>query len=366
MRAFSSETAARNLVLGFFALIGTCLILAVVGITARAVIYAPKSAGTPEPWVATGLAEMATYSVEQTRAAQQGGPTPIAEGATPAPQPASGEPSGKIVYTCFVNSNDDLCIMNADGSNVERLTAVDGTDWYAALSPDGQLISFSSRRSGSFEAYIMDIAGQETQLLTQSLGDVYAPEVSPDGTRVVMVTTVNGKQDIYVLALDGSGITRITTDPNHDIDPTWSPDGTRILFTSNRTGTNEIYVINADGSGERQVTNGSGQREGGRTDWSPDGQWIAFYAGQQGDKDLFMIPASCTESGPCGPAQITRLTDGGNNKAPAFSPDSLWITFASMLGGGDDNDIWIMRLDTRELRQVTDQPYAEWQPRWGP
>jgi TolB protein len=366
MRLFRSETGARNFVLGFFALIGICLIVAIVGVTAMAVLRAPRSAGTPEPWVATGLAEMATYQAEQTRAAQQGGPTPIAEGATPAPAPATGEPSGKIVYTCFINANDDLCIINADGSGYQRLTAVDGTDWYAALSPDGQLISFSSRRSGGWEAYMMDIAAQNTQLLTESVGDVYAPEISPDGTRVVLVTTANGKQDIYVLALDGSGLTRVTTDPNHDIDPTWSPDGTRIVFTSNRTGSNEIYVINADGTNERQVTSGSGQREGGRTDWSPDGKWIAFYAGQQGNKDLFMIPATCADAGPCGPEQIIRLTNGGNNKAPAFSPDSLWITFASMLGGGDDNDIWIMRIDGTDLRQITDEGYAEWQPRWGP
>lgn len=357
--------------LGTFALIGLCAILAVAGVTGYAVMTRPRVAGTMEPFVATGLAEMGTYQAEQTAAARSGEPTPTAPSAATvqAEQPGiqtvvPNAATGQIVYTCFINYHDDICIMNADGSNQRRLTDQENTDFYPSLSGDGQLIVWSSRRTGSFEAYVTDLTGANTQQFTQGLAGIYAPEISPDGTRVVLVSTINEKQDIYVMQLDGSGVTRVTTNPTHDIDPTWSPDGTRIAFTSNRTGTNEIFVINADGTGERQVTSGSNQREGGRLDWSPDGQWIAFYAGPQGDKDMWMVPAECTLSGPCGPDQLVRLSDGGNNKAPAFSPDSQWITFASELDG--NNDVWIMRLDGTALIQLTDNTYAEWQPRWGP
>lgn len=365
-----SIPSARFFVLGLLLICGLVAVVAVAFITISAVFLAPRPAGTLEPWVATGLADMSTYQAEQTAAASAGLPTPTVElstpqpGDTPLPTPAPGQPTGQIVYTCFVEFNDDLCIMNADGSNQRRLTVDSATDWYAALSPDGRMISFSSRRTRNFEAYLIDTAGDQVQQITQSLGGIYAPEIAPDGARIVLVSTANGRQDIYVLTLDGTTAARITTNPADDIDPTWSPDGARIAFTSNRTGTNEIYVINADGTNERQVTTGGNQREGGRVDWSPDGQWLAFYAGLPGDKDLFMVPASCADAGPCGPDQIVRLTDGGNNKAPSFSPDSQWITYASEVAG--DNDIWIMRIDGTDRRQLTFEDYAEWQPRWGP
>ena len=325
---------------GLLAAVGVCAMLGVAGVTLYAVVDSrsqPAASVTQSPPLET---QAATTIAPNT------------------------DPAGHIVFTCFLDNNDDLCLMNADGSNWQRLTAEDGTDWYASLASDGLTIAFSSRRAGSFQGYLMDNAGTNVRLLTTDLGDIYAPEISPDGTRMVFVSTVNGHQDIYTMALDGSRLMRITDDPAQDIDPTWSPDG-RIAFTSNRSGTNEIYVVNADGSNVRQVTRGGDQREGGRTDWSPDGETIAFYAGERGDKNLFTVPAACAEEPqPCGPDRITRLTDGGNNKAPSFSPDGQWITFASELDG--DNEIWIMRLDGSGLTQLTFNDYADWQPRWGP
>jgi Tol biopolymer transport system component len=97
-------------------------------------------------------------------------------------------------------------------------------------------------------------------------------------------------------------------------------------------------------------------------DWSPDGQWLG-HAGTRGE--LFIVPAVCGDQPqPCGPDSMVRLTNGGNNKAPSFSPDSQWVTFASQLDG--DNEIWIMRLDGSGLTQLTFNSYADWQPRWGP
>ena len=96
-----------------------------------------------------------------------------------------------------------------------------------------------------------------------------------------------------------------------------------------------------------------------------DGSTLAFYAGDPGDKDIFLVPVECAEQVEgCGPDALTRLTEGGNNKAPSFSPDGQWIAFASTLRG--DNNVFIMRVDGSDWRQLTTQPSADWQPRWGP
>ena len=49
--------------------------------------------------------------------------------------------------------------------------------------------------------------------------------------------------------------------------------------------------------------------------------------------------------------------------APAFSPDGEWIVFNSQRTG--NAEIYIMRPNGLDVRQLTDDPDPDWQPRWG-
>src|SRR5688572_4012933 len=74
----------------------------------------------------------------------------------PTPLPTSGEgssASGKIVFTCYINLIDQICIMKADGTGRRQLTDLKATAFYASLSPDGQMVYFSSRETGTYEIY---------------------------------------------------------------------------------------------------------------------------------------------------------------------------------------------------------------------
>jgi TolB protein len=330
---------------GLLALAGIATTVTVIVVTARAAA-ARDSAGEPTELALPDL-------------------TVTAPQATPTAAPAEPDwPDGKIVFTCFVDYVDQVCTMNTDGSAYTQLTDEPATSWYASVSPDGEQIVFSSRRGGMFDIYVMDADGSNVRQLTQGMDGNYAPELSPDGTRIVFASTVNGNTDIYVINDDGTGPVQLTSDASHELDPIWSPDGTMIAYASNRTGSNELYVMNADGSNVRQVTSGSNMLEGGRSSWSPDGRWLAFYAGVRGDKDIYKVEVACAAAPPgCGPDRIVQLTDGGNNKAPSFSPDGEWIAFASNLRG--ENEIFIMRADGSDWRQLTYNGYADWQPRWG-
>lgn len=50
---------------------------------------------------------------------------------------ASNSPVGHIAFVCFIDGFDNICLMNGDGSNVQRLTTTMATDFYPSLSPDG-------------------------------------------------------------------------------------------------------------------------------------------------------------------------------------------------------------------------------------
>lgn len=293
-------------------------------------------------------------------------PTPAFAEATPATPPFTLWGT-KIVYVCYLDHSDEVCLMNADGSNQQRLTYLDGTDYYPSLSPDGQTVVFASQRgNGPFDIYVGPVTGGEFTRLTSGM-DTTAPEISPDGTRVVFASTHDstGRRDdadIWVVNIDGSNLTQLTFEPTDEIDPSWSPDGTLISFASNLSRTKELFIMNADGTGIRQLTNG--MSIGGRNDWSPDGRWLTFYAGPGSDKDIFLIPIECADlvTG-CDRSVILKLTDGGNNKGPSFSPDGQWITFAS--GYEEGNEIMIMRIDGSSLTQLTSNSFSDWQPRWG-
>jgi TolB protein len=57
-------------------------------------------------------------------------------------------PDGKkIVYVSWENGRPEIFIMNADGSNQTRLTTAEYRDESPEITPDGQYILFSSRRS---------------------------------------------------------------------------------------------------------------------------------------------------------------------------------------------------------------------------
>ena len=269
----------------------------------------------------------------------------------PAPLPTfigETQPSGKIVFTCYIEQIDQICIMNADGSGRKQLTHLDATSFYASLSPDGETVYFVSKRTGGFEIYSMSSKGKDLQRLTKNIGSLYAPELAPDGKRIVFTNNGNG---VWIMKSDGEKPHAITF--RDDIDPTWSPDGSMIAFASSRSGSRQLYVVNANGSDVRQVTDLNNM--GGRSSWSPDGTRLAFYRGPAGDHDIYIINIDGTG--------LQRLTHGGDNLGPSWSPDGNWIAFTSFRDG--NNEIYIMHPDGTGVTRLTENFISDWQPRWG-
>ena len=61
--------------------------------------------------------------------------------------------------------------MNADGSNPVRLTNNNAYDVHPTISPDNQFIAFDSNMSGNNEIYIMNFDGSSQTKLTDIPGD---------------------------------------------------------------------------------------------------------------------------------------------------------------------------------------------------
>ena len=151
-----------------------------------------------------------------------------------------------------------------------------GDERYPSFSPDGRRIVFRSDqdltdRSGDEELFVMNADGTSLVQLTNNAVFDSAPAFSPDGRLIAFESARDSgdprRLDIYVMGARGGAVRRLTDDPAHDEGPIWSPDGTKIAFASERDGQEEVYVMDADGGNERRVTNDPARDES--PDWQP-------------------------------------------------------------------------------------------------
>jgi TolB protein len=164
----------------------------------------------------------------------------------------------QIVFTSDRDGDLDIYVMNADGSNVRRLTTEPGYDGGAFFSADGSRIVYRARhtesdeelaefrrllgrnmiRPGQLDIYVMDADGSNKQRVTSNGAANFAPFMHPDGQRIIFSSNLadpRGRNfDLFLINIDGSGLERITTHGDFDGFPMFSRDGRRLVFASNR------------------------------------------------------------------------------------------------------------------------------------
>ena len=101
--------------------------------------------------------------------------------------------------------------MDPDGSNIQRLTTTKtGTgSWQPVWSPDGRRIAFGSDRDGNNEIYVMDADSSNIRRLTHTSDKERTPAWSPDCKQIAFVSDRGGNWGIYVIHADGSNVRRL-------------------------------------------------------------------------------------------------------------------------------------------------------------
>ena len=86
--------------------------------------------------------------------------------------PATSTLSGtKIAFTSDRDGDQDVYVMDHDGSNVTNLTDNATSDDRPAWSPDGLKIAFAANRDGNWEVYVMDADGANQTNLTSNAAE---------------------------------------------------------------------------------------------------------------------------------------------------------------------------------------------------
>jgi TolB protein len=133
--------------------------------------------------------------------------------------PAWSPDGTRIAFDCRVDvGNDDICVVNADGTGFTRLTNDPARDYGAAWKPDGSLLAFATARYGADEIALVGGSGGSVSRLGAGLPG-FEPAWSPDGTRLAFVRTNLTSDAIFVATADGANVHSLYTGDQ----PAWKP-----------------------------------------------------------------------------------------------------------------------------------------------
>jgi Tol biopolymer transport system component len=209
-------------------------------------------------------------------------------------------------YSWDYDERMDIFIARRDGSNLRQLTRTPGYDAEASFSPDGQLVVFSSLReayptnklsaadlkrletdpSWFADIYLMNADGSNVRRLTDTPGYDGGPFFSPDSRRIVWrrFNESGDRADVYTMNVDGSDVRRLTDFGAMSWAPYFHPSGRYIIFTANKLGFGnfELFLVDAEGTREPvRVTYTDGFD--GLPVFSPNGAKLAWTSGRTPD-----------------------------------------------------------------------------------
>ena len=222
-------------------------------------------------------------------------------------QPSFSPDGKKIAYVSYLDFNQEIMVMNSDGSSSIRLTGDQEDQEKPCWSNDGTHIFFSSQPGifasadqGIFtsappryaDIYTIDIVSLQRETLTQFSANDIDPACSPDGSSIAFASDREGNYEIYLMNPDGTDIRRLTKNISEDLSPAWSPDGQNLAFATKRDGNWEIYIMDRDGENPVNLTkHGAADHS---PSWSPDGNWIAFVSNRDGNDEIYIMQKNGT------------------------------------------------------------------------
>ena len=289
--------------------------------------------------------------------------------------------------------DDEIWVMEADGSRQSKVVAGPGGGRHARWSPDGRRLAFISRRRGWSQIWLIDAPvprrgrpaaeprQPEATVLTGPGIDVDDFEWAPDGTRIAVMAQRDPepREASQIALVDvATGATRVVAgELSVDVGARWLADGS-LLFISDADGWFQVVRLTADGRDRIVLT--SGEREHGEPGGgvghvplpSPDGRRFVHIEVHDGLQDLQVgelavgaAPKRGRGRPPKTPRTVTVVSAGqrinpwdGIWRSVGWLSDGAWIAAVGE-SEAHPQDLWLLPVPGVALpgsrpRQLTD------------
>ncbi len=229
------------------------------------------------------------------------------------------------------------------------------------LSPDGKLIAFLKDDGHLSDVFTLPAEGgvparQSVERALVAYWDDEIPQWSPDGKWLAFT-----QQDhVHIVPHEG-GLPKKLTDFTESASLLgWMPDSRRLLISVTRREADQILLTDLEGGWPQPLTDDN-LGDHWQPDPAPDGNSIAYALRRFDDLNRSDICLLNLKEGKTHTLYGLPKIRAWN---PRFSPDGSLLAFTSEQGGW--NDIWLIRPDGTDLRQLSqlhaDIVQHEWSP----
>jgi len=161
-------------------------------------------------------------------------------------------PDGKKILFNSARDDEDsfeLYQVNIDRTGLKRLTNTEEVETCARYSPDGtKIVYLKGTPGGNDEVCVMNSDGTGQKDLTKSDSNEGWPVWAAGGKQIIYSSTWDGQFCLFSMNADGSDMKRISIPeaPYYDARASVSPNGKEIVFNRQAEGTIGIYILELD------------------------------------------------------------------------------------------------------------------------
>ena len=232
----------------------------------------------------------------------------------------------RIAVTSTQDANQELYVLDADGTNPVRLTTTPESELQPALSPDARRVVFIRRvgtgPSAQERVVVIDVDGANEQPVTELLFEALNPTWSPNGQQIAFTCTLPTSwlgNELCIVNVDGSNLHSVEADGSAftALYPDWDPTADRIGLVADPGDVDGTFdFFSSTGNGLGSVT--TGQNMAIAPAWSPNGNRIAF--ARFGGTDIYVADA---ETG----VTVTLTSGVGMKNSPTWSRDGSYVIY---------------------------------------
>ncbi len=231
-------------------------------------------------------------------------------------------PDGKkLAYQTALSGNDAVWICDSDGQNHRQLTndpkiSKGWPDW----SPDSKQISYVGWSNGEFAIYVAELETGKHRRVTRDDFNNSTPSWSRDGQLIYFSSDRSGAPQIYQIAAAGGEPVQVTRQGG--IEPLESLDGKFLVYVKNRQ-TPGLWRFDLATGAETMITDV--HKAGYLRMWDVTRTGIFFGSNESATRALIEFYEFATGK----ISLVTKLNHGFSpgTRGLAVSPDGRWLTY---------------------------------------